>query len=671
MTPGRILSLVFAMTALPCLLSTDAWAQRPTQFDTRHYLYDYELPPGEVGQRKILARQSMVGYFQPVRLHGPAGSQIDVFSEGMFQATTEKTTTAGMMVGHVYRLKVTNIPGHPGKELYPSVEVIGRLFPPEGQELKFPIPVNLHMDDLEPAMNGALVTRVIYLENPRTAIAEQRGPHDQPFFDVGVNEDPLRVAETMGRPMAILRIGSRIPDNEELNAFGFGTPPMIWYDSASVRQFKTPGDMDPSNIRKIMPGFEKDEETRFRQDTSVRQVAYLEPQEGILHPAPAPANETKTAPLPSDQGWSLGDTPTPGSSRRTRFPGTTTGNMVVPAIPAATVQEDCQVSQTPPAYGQAMFKNAAPMFRLPPWPDELLIDGGDRSLQALVKDTGDRWEVHGLESEDTIAHFDTLDGRRIVDASNRVAIYAPRFAAVRKIDYLGRTRYANQIGHMGDEVAAHSSRQSDFSTTTKQNLQPLRHERMLQPTGIENRTRGVRIENGVNIKALGSTYRSFEDLRLMRTGYLDNREKGRLSIAIQRALSWESDVSAQSTTHNLRVTVASDVKEAQEAVHVKTEFGRPQLRLVKIASADNALPGDYVDFTIRFDNVGTQTIGNVTILDNLTGRLAYVADSSECSLPGKLIVEPNKSGSDVLRWEITDPIKPGKGGIIRFRCRVR
>ena len=157
----------------------------------------------------------------------------------------------------------------------------------------------------------------------------------------------------------------------------------------------------------------------------------------------------------------------------------------------------------------------------------------------------------------------------------------------------------------------------------------------------------------------------------MKTGYLDNREKGRLSIAIQRAIAWESDVSAQSTTDNLRVNVAKDVREAREAVHVKTEFGRPQLRLVKIASTNVARPGDFVDFTIRFDNVGGQTIGNVTILDNLTGRLEYIADSSECTVEGQFLTEPNEGGSEVLRWEITDPLKPGKGGVIRFRCRVR
>lgn len=63
--------------------------------------------------------------------------------------------------------------------------------------------------------------------------------------------------------------------------------------------------------------------------------------------------------------------------------------------------------------------------------DEYVFDGNDRDEKVSV----DRnWNVYGLQTEDTIGHFDTLDGRRLVTPSNRVAIYAPRFGAVRKLD---------------------------------------------------------------------------------------------------------------------------------------------------------------------------------------------------------------------------------------------
>ena len=81
--------------------------------------------------------------------------------------------------------------------------------------------------------------------------------------------------------------------------------------------------------------------------------------------------------------------------------------------------------------------------------------------------------------------------------------------------------------------------------------------------------------------------------------------------------------------------------------------------------------GDIIEFTVRFDNTGDQTIGNVTVLDNLTPRLEYIPESQECNLKSTFVTQINKSQSLVLRWEITDPLKVGQGGIIRFKCRVR
>ena len=157
----------------------------------------------------------------------------------------------------------------------------------------------------------------------------------------------------------------------------------------------------------------------------------------------------------------------------------------------------------------------------------------------------------------------------------------------------------------------------------------------------------------------------------MKTGVLENREKGRLSIGIQKALSWASDVSAQSTDGKLQLIMVDDVRKPRELIHIEREKGCPPLRLIKIASADTAHPGDYVDFTIRFDNLGDEPIGNVTIMDNLTGRLSYVDGTAECTLPGEFITEPNGEGSLILSWEIKNPLPATEGGVIRFRCRVR
>jgi uncharacterized repeat protein (TIGR01451 family) len=99
--------------------------------------------------------------------------------------------------------------------------------------------------------------------------------------------------------------------------------------------------------------------------------------------------------------------------------------------------------------------------------------------------------------------------------------------------------------------------------------------------------------------------------------------------------------------------------------------GPPRLRLIKVASCCSALPGDDIIFTLRFDNIGDQTIHNVTLLDNLTTRLEYVPDTAECSIPADFDSRENDGESLSLRWKLREPVKPGDGGVIRFRCRVR
>ena len=42
-------------------------------------------------------------------------------------------------------------------------------------------------------------------------------------------------------------------------------------------------------------------------------------------------------------------------------------------------------------------------------------------------------QVVGLEMEDAVAHYDTLDGRTVVEPSNEVYLYSPRFGAVRQV----------------------------------------------------------------------------------------------------------------------------------------------------------------------------------------------------------------------------------------------
>ena len=193
-----------------------------------HYFHSAHLPPGTVGQGQLLRGGPLPGYFQPVEIQGPAGVQISFAAHGQFQDPQPAPARAGMLIGAVYRFKVTNIPRREGFEVFPTIEVINRMYPPQGLAEHFPIPVQLTQEELELALDGNFVLRVIFLENPNLALPVQSDPQRQLVYDVLGTEDPLEVADRFGRPMAILRIGSRIPDGEAVSQrFLYGSPPLM------------------------------------------------------------------------------------------------------------------------------------------------------------------------------------------------------------------------------------------------------------------------------------------------------------------------------------------------------------------------------------------------------------------------------------------------------------
>jgi hypothetical protein len=113
-----------------------------------------------------------------------------------------------------------------GVEVFPTIELIDRLYPPAGQECRFPIPIDITEDDLKLAASGKFVTRVIYVEDPQKAYPAAENLQTQAWFEASSGEDPLAVADGMGRPVAILRLGARQPiqGHESDPAFFFGSP---------------------------------------------------------------------------------------------------------------------------------------------------------------------------------------------------------------------------------------------------------------------------------------------------------------------------------------------------------------------------------------------------------------------------------------------------------------
>lgn len=190
-----------------------------------HRILSADMPAGYVGAARNAGRTLCAGYFQPVAITGPEGTRFSLAQNGVFVEPLE-TLQAGMLVGGVYRFQISRIPGYEGAELFPTIELIDRTFPPPGLATRHPILIQLDEDDLVSALRGQLVTRVIYLEDPETATPMEQTRDTNRPIDIAEYQDALEVADRFGRPLAIVRIGSVAPppQPELLPQFFFGYP---------------------------------------------------------------------------------------------------------------------------------------------------------------------------------------------------------------------------------------------------------------------------------------------------------------------------------------------------------------------------------------------------------------------------------------------------------------
>jgi len=228
-----------------------------------HSLYPPSAPPGYVGKLQLNRGPALHGHYQPIEFKGAPWLLLAWADQGQFSDYRQVPVTLGVMVAPVYRFKVTGIPGNEDAAVYPTVEVIDRLYAPPGMEAKFPIPIEITVEDLRLALSGNYITRVIYVEDPDQALPFVSDPNHPQWFDAGSKTDPLAEADRLGRPVAILRIGGRQPD-ERLgpdHQFLYGCPPLVVF---GPRQAPPP---EAVNVAPIMA----DNNSRLVPQPSVRR----------------------------------------------------------------------------------------------------------------------------------------------------------------------------------------------------------------------------------------------------------------------------------------------------------------------------------------------------------------------------------------------------------------
>jgi uncharacterized repeat protein (TIGR01451 family) len=377
---------------------------------------------------------------------------------------------------------------------------------------------------------------------------------------------------------------------------------------------------------------------------------HLAPDKSLTEaPAPPPVVEASPAPVAAPDSE---DTPAD-----------------VTAEPAAPVvmPEDCPMGGEQGVCGANGLATTDPYGPLVGPSDEYLCDGGDFGTPAGVQAD---WTVVGLEQEDAISHYDTLDGRVLVTPSNRVCIYAPRFAAIRRV--------VQPIAHEQPVFVNQTLEEESPAKATETLPVVLQFHRrkpavdmgQQPPSLFRQRQQAGGLENLQAAMEAFNSLAPYANLTIIRTGEVSVAEQALVERSREAAITW-TGVQAPQVVFGVKQAHA-EVGVRQPGIVYQTEGPEhPKLRLIKLASRGNALPGEEVEFTLRYDNIGDQVIGNVTIVDNLSTRLEYVPETAKSSVDADFITQSNDTGSLILRWEIRDPVKPGEGGILRFRTKVR
>jgi hypothetical protein len=117
----------------------------------------------------------------------------------------------------LYRLKLTNIPGREGLELFPTLEVESPLPRTDAYLAHNAVPLQFTEEDFDQVMSGKCVTKAIYLPDPDFQELALAGIDTLVSTRLDAGIDPIIEADRRGAILAIVRIGNKdlqVGDNE-------------------------------------------------------------------------------------------------------------------------------------------------------------------------------------------------------------------------------------------------------------------------------------------------------------------------------------------------------------------------------------------------------------------------------------------------------------------------
>ncbi len=301
------------------------------------------------------------------------------------------------------------------------------------------------------------------------------------------------------------------------------------------------------------------------------------------------------------------------------------------------------------------------------FPDEYICDGGDKDIPVHYTDS----LRHGLNFEDTVAEYVDHTGETHVKPSTRVCVYAPRFASVRAIDVSHLDfSYDTLAGHHDDErlVGMDNELRPGVETQTDQ---PIGLDRRDSASGL---IADVSEGNLTKIEWIGGNIqvnRLWQDVGFVRDGRFHQEDDARIAMSIQVAHDWSHDLYPIIMADSLQGGIVEASFRAADMTGIHDPRTPGDLRIVKLCEQTSAQPGDVINFVIRYDNIGGRELNGVRILDNLSPRLELVPGSVSFDRGGTLEVQDNHAGSQIIVFQLDEPLPGETGGVLSFQCLVR
>ncbi len=165
---------------------------------------------GGPGGRRFANTRSQVYFVDPpgmkIGWQTVAGGVERVYMPGQLTVPARYNFTQGF----IYRLKLTDIPGRPGLQLYPTIEVAPSAPATDAYLTHNPIPAQFTEEDFDQVVAGNFVTKVIYLPDPKFQELAIAGVGVETLVSTRLEPgvDPVLEADRRGTILMILRVGA-------------------------------------------------------------------------------------------------------------------------------------------------------------------------------------------------------------------------------------------------------------------------------------------------------------------------------------------------------------------------------------------------------------------------------------------------------------------------------